>query len=151
MESNKTPPSTNSLQSKLFKTVNLKAFLKNNIDLLETPTFSEFITQKCVDLGEVPERIIKRADIDRTYGHQLFQGIRQPSRDKVIQLAIGFGLNVDETQNMLLIARKSPLYVKIKRDAAILFCINRKMDIFETQELLQEINVPILKRGEVNE
>ena len=30
----------------------------------------------------VPERVIRAASIDRTYGHQIFNGTRRPSRDK---------------------------------------------------------------------
>ncbi len=98
----------------------------------------------CDDKGEVHERIIKRSGLDRVYGHQIFSGRYVPSRDKVIQLAFGFSLGVNGTQELLRIARKPELYPKVERDAAILFCMSHGMDIDRTQELLSDIGLPLL-------
>ena len=62
----------------------------------------------------LPAQVIERSQIERTYGHQLFNGTRRPSRDKVLQLALGLGLSVDETQRLLRAAGKSPLYPRLK-------------------------------------
>jgi hypothetical protein len=100
--------------------------------------------QLCRQTDQVPERVIKQAFIERTYGHQIFNGTRSPSRDKVIQLAFGFRLDVEGTQKLLKAAQKSPLYPRIKRDAAVLFCINRRMDILETQNMLSDLDLSLL-------
>lgn len=92
----------------------------------------------------MPERVIKAASIDRTYGHQIFNGTRRPSRDKLLQLAFGFGLKVEETQRLLRLAEKNPLYPKIKRDAAILHSLAEGKSLMETQELLQSLELTIL-------
>ncbi|MBN1265003.1 MAG: hypothetical protein JXA25_05890 [Anaerolineales bacterium] len=88
--------------------------------------------------------MISRSAIDRTYGHQLFNGRRNPSRDKVIQLAFGLKLDLDETQSLLQAAQKSALYPKVKRDAAIIFCLHHEKDIFETQEVLKVLGLTML-------
>ena len=80
----------------------------------------------------------------RTYGHQLFSGKRKPSRDKVIQFAFGFGLDVEETQQLLKIAQKPSLYPKLKRDAAIIYCLSRNIEIAEVQNVLTGFELPIL-------
>jgi transcriptional regulator with XRE-family HTH domain len=100
----------------------------------------------CLEKNEKIEHVIKRAGIERTYGYQLFNGTRNPSRDKVIQIALGLGLDVDETQKLLQVAKKSPLYVKIKRDAAIIYCIVHKMDFAKTQDMLMKIDESILSQ-----
>jgi hypothetical protein len=120
------------------------SFIKNYADVMQETTFSVYLSELCKKNCLVPERVIKTAQIDRTYGHQLFNGTRKPSRDKVIQLAFGFGMTVDESQHLLRIAGKNLLYPKIKRDAAILFCLARGMNIFETQNLLESLNLTIL-------
>jgi hypothetical protein len=63
-------------------------------------------------------------------------GTRQPSRDKVLQLAFGLRLTVDEAQRLLRAADKSPLYPRLKRDAVVLFALNKSLSILETQNLL---------------
>lgn len=135
---------TSTLLQKLFKTSNLKGFIERNAKDMEIPLFHIYISELCQTMGEVPERVIKMASIERTYGHQLFNGTRKPSRDKVIQLAFGFGLDVDGTQNLLKIAQKSVLYPKIKRDAAILYCISHNIGIVETQSMLNDMGLTLL-------
>ncbi len=128
--------STSALMNRLFKATNIKRFIDKNASCMKVVPFDEYIRQKCNETGVVQEQVIKRSDIERTYGHQLFRGLRAPSRDKVIQLAFGFEFGVEDTQELLKAARKSSLYPKIKRDAAILFCINRSMSIFDARGIL---------------
>ncbi len=135
---------TSTLLQRLFKAPNLDEFLHNSINTSQIPEFHLYISTLCRQTGQVPEQIIKRAMIDRTYGHQIFNGTRRPSRDKVILLAFGFGLNVDETQELLRMAQKSTLYPKIMRDAAILRCINDQKGVIETQSVLQSLGLTLL-------
>ena len=92
----------------------------------------------------LPAQVIERSQIERTYGHQLFNGTRRPSRDKVLQLALGLGLSVDETQRLLRAAGKSPLYPRLKRDAVILYGIGKKLPIFTVQENLTKYGLTLL-------
>ncbi len=135
---------TSTLLHRLFKAPNLDEFLQNNISASEFPEFYIYISDLCKQTGQVPEQIIKRAMIDRTYGHQIFNGTRRPSRDKVILLAFGFGLNVDETQGLLRMAQKSTLYPRIMRDAVILRCLNDHTDVITTQSMLQTLGLTLL-------
>ena len=135
---------TSALLSRLFNTTDLEKFIERNADEMGVPSFQAYISHICTTTGQVPEQVIKQAGIERTYGHQLFNGTRNPSRDKVIQLAFGLKLDVDSTQKLLQIAQKSPLYPKIKRDAAILFCISHQKDILETQSVLHSLGLTLL-------
>ena len=128
----------------LFKKLNtgtLEGFLTGGA---VQPAFHEYIGQLCRNNGETREHVIKRSGIDRTYGHQLFNGTRKPSRDKVIQLAFGFGMDTDQTQKLLKAAQKSLLYPKVRRDAAILYCIMHRLQITDTQRLLLGFHMPAL-------
>ena len=92
----------------------------------------------------VREHVIKRSGIERSFGHQLFRGSRQPSRDNVIRLAFGFSLTLDETQALLRTARKSALYPKIKRDAIILFGLSHGKTMIEVQNIISENGLTLL-------
>jgi transcriptional regulator with XRE-family HTH domain len=132
---------TTVLLQQLFDTPDLETFIAGFDPDLEIPPFHTFLTEICKAQEEIPEQIIKRSGIERTYGHQLFNGRRKPSRDKVIQLAIGLKLSFEETQKLLQIAQKSTLYPKIKRDAAIIHCIRYHKDIYETQAALEALGL----------
>ncbi len=88
--------------------------------------------------------IIRRADIDRGYGYQILKGTRNAGRDNYLRIAIGMGLDLPDTQLLLNITETSPLYVKIKRDAAIIYCIEKHFTLIETQEILYQLNLKIL-------
>ncbi len=138
------------VKSRLLEAPNVKDFLVKNKDQLGLPPLHEYITDLCLALGLSRGEVIKRAGIDRTYGHQLFNSRRKPSRDKVIQLAFGLGLDEEGTQRLLQVARKSALYVKDERDAAILFCIQHQKSIDETQGLLEDIHATLLGGDDIN-
>ncbi len=135
---------TSKLMSRLFKTHDLPVFFQKNESFIKSTAFSDYITQLCRERELVPERIVILSQIERTYGHQLFNGTRKPSRDKVLQLAFGFGLNVEETQHLLRVADKSLLYPKIKRDAIIIYCLAHGKNLFETQDTLNNFNLTLL-------
>jgi hypothetical protein len=136
--------STSTLFDRLFIASDLKDFINENEDIMQVPSFHEYIVQMCRNMGETQEHVIKRSAIERTYGHQLFNGTRRPSRDKVIQLSFGFGLDVEGTQKMLKVAQKSTLYPKIKRDAAIIYCISHKAGLIKTQTMLHDLRLTLL-------
>jgi hypothetical protein len=138
--------STSSLLGRLFKTAGLKEFLDIFDGMFIDPSFHEHLQRLCAEKNLIPEHVIKSSGIDRTYGHQLFSGIRQPSRDKVVQLAFGFPLTVEETQELLKVAGKSPLYPKIKRDAVLLYCLKKRMSFIDAQAALQELSLPLVGR-----
>ena len=144
------PIPTKKFLETLINAPDLESFIRIHSDMMETPEFHTYISNLCRLTGQVPEQVIKLSGIERTYGHQLFNGTRKPSRDKVIQLAFGFGLDVEETQALLRIAQKNELYPKMKRDAAILHCLNNKKTIFETQSVLQELGLTLLYGAKKN-
>ena len=143
-EPHKTDDGTSALLRKLFNTPDLEQFMAGNAADMAVPSFHAYITDICQATGQVPEQVIKQAAIERTYGHQLFNGTRNPSRDKVIQLAFGLRLDLEGAQRLLQVAQKSPLYPRIKRDAAILYCLNHHQDVLDTQSVLQSLGLTLL-------
>ncbi|MCL2628452.1 MAG: helix-turn-helix domain-containing protein [Oscillospiraceae bacterium] len=136
---------TNEFLNKLLKTSSINRFIKRyNEDMDLYPVFHDYISQLCVQKGVSRDRIIKKADISKTYGYQIFNGERNPSRDRVIQLAFSFEMNYDETQELLRVARKTALYPKITRDAVIIHALNHGYDVASVQEALYELSVTIL-------
>lgn len=140
---------TSALFRCLFKTSNIKEFIEKNEDEMKMLSFSEYISALSEKKGEVPERIIKRANIERSFGHQLFKGTRKPSRDTVLQLAFGFEADTDTSQELLKHAGMSALYPRLKRDAAILYCLHNRYTIIEAQNILNEMNLPLLGGGKL--
>ena len=138
------PAGTSTLLRRIFKAADLRSYLDENEKSLVAPTFTESLELLCQEQNMVREHVICRAGIDRGFGHQLFRGDRKPSRDNVLRLAFGLGLDVEETQTLLRCARRAPLYPRIERDAAILFGLSHGSTILEMQGALSDLGLTIL-------
>jgi len=144
MKDKTTSIETSAMWAQLFSSPTVDSYLAKAGNGYELPPFSDYINELCRIKNESPEKVIKRACIERSYGHRLFKGSRNPSRDTVLQLAFGFELSTDETQQLLKIARMSALHPKVKRDAIIAHCLYNGIGIVEAQQLLLDHNLPLL-------
>lgn len=68
--------------------------------------------------------MVRQAGINPTFGYQIFVGQRNPSRNKLLQLAFAMKLSLREANCLLQAAGCNELYCKNRRDAIIIFCIN---------------------------
>ena len=135
---------TRELWARLFQSPSIDSYFSGNSDACEMPKFSEYITQLCESRNEKPAWVINRAEIERSFGHRLFTGVRNPSRDTVLQLAFGFGLSTDETQQLLKVARMTPLHPKVKRDAVIAYGLHLGENVVWAQLMLYDHGLPLL-------
>ena len=136
---------TSQLWRKLFKSPSIDSYFeKNSGKYRELPTLTDYINDLCKRRDEKPERVLKRGDIETSYGHRIFAGGRNPSRDTVLQLAFGFEMDADEAQELLKIARYAPMHPRVKRDAVIAYCLNNHVSITQMQDYLYENGMPIL-------
>lgn len=136
--------STDELLALLFKERNLEHFLQRNESAYLTTSFSDYLNGWCKEHLEVPEQVIRRANLEKSYGHQLFSGKRNPSRDTVLQLAFAMGADLAQAQEMLRIARRSLLYPRIKRDTVIIYCLHNHISLVDTEIILQDLDLPLL-------
>lgn len=143
-QEHRTAIGTTALYENLFNADSLDQFIQTNTDALQIPQFHLFIAELCKKRGEAPERVINRGGIENSFGHQLFNGRRKPSRDTVIQLAFGLEADVELTQTLLKYAQRSQLYPRVKRDAAILYCLHNHLGFVCVQEVLHDLDLPLI-------
>lgn len=150
MKENTDQVTTQELWGRLFKSTAVETWLEKSGQTHRLPAFSEYLSTLCADKGEKPESVIKRTDLESSYGHRLFAGSRNPSRDTVLQLAFGLELDADGAQQLLKVARATALHPRVKRDAVIAYCLHHHKSLSQTQLVLLDNNLPLLggKRGE---
>ena len=112
------------------------AFVQENADELQNKTVPEL-------LADLLER--KQLTRARPYGYQLFDGTYTPTRDKLIQLAFGFQLTVEETQALLKAAGHAVLYPRNARDVVIIECLYQRCGIIACNTKLEAQNQPLLE------
>lgn len=60
------------------------------------------------------------------------------SRDKLIQICMGFPLNYEEAQRVLRLSGAGTLYPRVQRDVCIMFALSNGYDLYMLNELLFE-------------
>ena len=119
-------------------------------ELLEAPSIDSFLEEheptgrSLADyLGSLLEakrlkrsQVVRMANLNETFGYQIFTGARNPSRDKVLQIAFAMALTLRETNRALEAAGVSSLYSKDRRDAIIIFCLDRGCSLQKVNEEL---------------
>jgi len=111
--------------------------------MLDAP-FHTYLQDQCTLRGVSAAKVIDKSRIERTFGHHIFSGRKNPSRDKVLQLAFGFEMNYEGAQELLKMARKSALYPKIMRDAVVIQGLERGLTLNQVQAALAELSLPII-------
>ena len=89
--------------------------------------------------GLTVQDVVIACNLDRSYGYQLFNGTRRPSREFLLRLALLLKLEEDEAQRLLKIAGRQPLYARSRRDAAVLYALTHRLTAEKTDELLESL------------
>ena len=106
-------------------------------DLISKPPH-QYLNERLARSGLSMKEVHKRSELD-SYFYRIFNGDRNPTRDKLLRDIISMELSVDETQDILRIYGLAPLYPRLYRDAAILYGIDKKMNVMEMNLFLDEI------------
>ena len=120
---------TEELLNELKKTEDFFEFAKENETELESVSLTEQLEQFLEKYKKPKKDVIKDAGLDTTYGYQIFDGRKKPRRDKLLQLAFGFPLTVEDANKLFRAGGMSSLYVRCKRDTICMYCLQQKMTV----------------------
>lgn len=109
-------------------------------DAFAAPSLTEYLATVLRDHSMTVQDVILRCNLDRSYGYQMFNGTRTPTRNFLLRLSLLLGLSETETQRLLKIAGRPPLYARKRRDAAVLYGLIHGLTVEETDALLHSLN-----------
>ena len=109
---------------------------KEDFDDVDFPAYLKNVMN---EWGIKPSDLIVKMNMEKSYFYQILKGRRAPGREFLIHLSFILKLNLDETQRLLKMANRQPLYPRLKKDAAVIYGITHKMDYEEYEELLQSL------------
>ena len=99
-------------------------------------SLSEYLQQLLDEKGLERSKVVHEAGLNDTFGYQIFKGTRKASRNKVLQLAFAMRLNLRETDRLLQAAGVNELYCKDRRDAIIIFAVQKGYSLQKADEEL---------------
>lgn len=121
-----------------------QTFYNENKDYMVCGDLAQLLTQLLESKGLKKAQAIKNAEIAEVYGYQIFSGIRMPERKKLLCLAVGMKLNIEETQQLLKCAGYSQLYVKLPFDSVVLYGLCKGLSVVQINELLYAYDLETL-------
>ena len=121
-----------------------KTFYDENKEYMVDRSLPELLDELVEKKGIRKSYAIKAAEMSEVYGYQIFSGIRHPERNKLLCLAVGMNLTLDETQNLLRCAGYSPLYVKLPFDSVVIYGICKRLSVIKINEILFGNNLETL-------
>lgn len=136
---------TEMLQSELKHAKSVEEFVQQNQDVLHLKSVSEYLNEMLIRYDLEKCDVAKRGGFIGNYPYQVFNGVKSAGRDKLIQIAIGFPLTLEETQYLLRLGGHSELYVRNSRDAFLMFAIEKGYTIQKVNELLYDNRKEILE------
>ena len=112
----------------------------------EEPVFCHFLYQLMEKYKMTPKEIISSSGIERSYFYHILSGQKIPGRNMILRICLCMHATRTETNQLLRLARQGALYAKIRRDAAIIFSIEKKFTMQQTNEfLLREHEQPLYR------
>ena len=136
--------STTKIVEELGLCADFNTFYNENKDYMVTSSLSEMLDTLLKEKKLRKSQVIKNAELSEVYAYQIFSGLRIPERKKLLCLAIGMTLNLEDVQTLLKCAGYSPLYVKLPFDSIILYGICKNLSVVEINELLFEYDLETL-------
>lgn len=107
-------------------------------------SFSKYINSKIAEKNLSLAELIRASQIQRNYCYQILNGLKSPGKDKIIALCLALKLTIEETQKALMLAGEGALYSKNRRDAILLFSLQKQLSVLDTNEILHELNEKLL-------
>ena len=130
--------STEQLMNELKNTTDIGDFLSKNQNEMMDLSLSEYLRQLLGKYNLEKSDVFRRAKMtESNYGYELFRDdSKKASRDKLIQICVGFPLTIEETQEVLRYGKVGTLYPRDERDAYILFALKNGYDVAQLNDLL---------------
>jgi len=121
-----------------------QTFYQENKDYMVSGNLAELLAQLLESKGLKKSQVIKNAEISEVYGYQIFSGVRVPEQKKLLCLAVGMKLNIEEVQQLLKCAGYPQLYVKLPFDSVVLYGLCKGLSVVQINELLYEYGLETL-------
>lgn len=122
----------------------IKTFLKENDEYIKNFTLTQYLELLIKEKNLTKKEVINNSDLNYTYGYQILNGTRKPTKDKLLQICFGMKATPEEANRILVLANAGGLYSKVRRDCVIIFALEKGLSLMQANDLLYELNEDII-------
>ena len=135
---------TGQLENELAETDDLKKFFAENEINLRDFTLAQYLSYLLDEKNLSKTDVIKKSELG-DYAYHIFAGRKNPSREKVIALALAMQLSFEECQKLLYYADTKKLYARDIWDDVIIYALKNNLSVTAANELLTDFDqTPLL-------
>ena len=116
---------TEELLDRLLASASIEQYLDEGLVSARTLTDYLFDRMEAHDLRRAD--VVRASGLNATVVYDIFSGKSRPGHDHAIMLALGIGCTLRETQRLLRLDSVAELWRKARRDAIVIWCIERGM------------------------
>ena len=136
-----TDKDTTQLENELTNTDELEDFLDENKENFFSLSLADYLNQLLAEKNLSKSDVVKKSLLNHTYVYHIFAGRKKnPSRDKIVCLALAMELTLQETQRLLYFSGNEKLYVKTSWDSIIMFALEKNFSVERTNKMLHKFS-----------
>ncbi len=132
------------LLEELRNCADFRSFYRENEEYLPKRTLAAVLQQLMQKHSIKKSEAIRRAELSEVYGYQIFSGLRVPERKKLLALAVGMQLDLEEMQTLLKTTGYAPLYAKNPFDCIVIFGVCKRLTVAELNDMLYDYEMETL-------
>ncbi len=102
------------------------------------PVFHQLLFDMMQKREMSPKDMIRVTCIDRSYFYHILNGQKSPGRNIVLRIGFCLRVTLNEMNHLLLLAGLAPLYAKVRRDALLIYAIQKKLTMDQANDLLAD-------------
>ncbi len=142
---------TEALNHELQNAAKVENFMTANRENFRTYTLSEYLELLTKQKQMTKAEVIAKSHLEQVYAYHIFAGRKKnPSRNKILSLALALELNTDEAQRLLYYAGRERLYVRNPWDSVLLYALQHHLTVSDTNILLMNLSEqPLLGSTEI--
>lgn len=131
---------TSQLENDLAAAESLEEFFADNADNFSDYTLAQYLNFLLQEKILTKSEVAKKSLLNSVYVYHIFAGRKNPSRQKILSIAVAMNCSVKETQRLLYFAGVEKLYVKNSWDSIILFALKNNFGVERTNNLLNKFS-----------
>ncbi len=135
------PKDTDELNHELDEADDVEAFIADHQEDFHPYTLDEYLHHLLQEKHLSKSEVIAKSQLNDLYAYHIFAGRKKnPSRSKVLALALAMGLTGKEAQRLLYYAGAEQLYVRNPWDSILLYALKHHMSVMDANALLVKMS-----------
>ena len=136
---------TDELTNKLKECDDIDTFMDENANEFNEDAFRKFLGDLLLKSKSSKTKLATDAGMSTSYVSEIFRGEKTtPGKDILLRIAFGLRLTLDELNRLLILGGKAPLRSKLRRDAIVIYSIEKGLSLGQADDLLYHYNQPTI-------